>query len=93
VKAALGQLFSYKSKYVGNLYNPVHNANLKVSRVAYNSGLITVHLTGTVNNTKDKCENTRLKSQIWATVKQFRAITSTNIYLNNVPFGDFISND
>ena len=93
VEAALDLLLSYKSKYVGDYYNPAHNANMKVSRVNFDSGLITVRFVGTITRTKDHCERARLKAQIWNTIKQFKDITSNNIYLNNAPLGDMLSNE
>lgn len=93
VAAALKLLFSYKSKWVGDLYNPIYSSSFKVSDVRMDSGLITVQLTGKYVRTKEKCDNTRAKAVIWSTIKQFRGITATNIYLNRVPFGDLLSND
>jgi hypothetical protein len=95
VKDALDVLFSYKSEYVGGLLNPLYRSNIRVESVDFNSknGLITVNLQGTYKPTGDKCDNTRVKAQIWQTVRQFSAVKATNIYLNGIPFGDRVSND
>ncbi len=95
VKEALKVLFSYKSEYVGGLLNPLFRSNIRVESVSFNSknGLITVELSGTYKPTGDKCDNTRVKAQIWQTVRQFSAVKATNIYLNGIPFGDRVSND
>ncbi len=92
---ALRNLFSYKDDYVGGLYNPLANSNLRVNGVNFNSdnGLMTVDLTGTYKPTGDKCDNTRVKAQVWQTIRQWRAVKATNIYLNGIPFGDRVSND
>lgn len=93
VAAALKLLFTYKSKYVSDLYNPIYASSFNVSDVHMNSGLITVQMTGKYVRTKEKCDNSRVKAVVWSTIKQFREITATNIYLNRVPFGDLVSND
>lgn len=92
---ALKQLFSYKSEYVGNLYNPLFRFKFRVNSVEFDDddGLITVELTGHYEQPKDKCDNTRVKAQIWQTVRQWRDVKATNIYLNGIPFGDRVSND
>jgi len=95
VSNALKQLFSLKSEYVGGLLNPLFRSNLRVNSVNFNSknGLITVDLTGTYKPTGDDCDNSRVKAQIWQTIRQYREIKATNIYLNGIPFGDRLSND
>lgn len=95
VKDALKVLFSYQSEYVGGLLNPLFRSNIRVENVSFNrkNGLITVELSGTYKPTGDKCDNTRVKAQIWQTVRQFSAVKATNIYLNGIPFGDRVSND
>lgn len=92
---ALTVLFSYSSDSVGGLYNPLAYSNLRVNGVDFDSdnGLITVDLTGTYKPTGDKCDNTRVKAQVWGTIRQWRDVKATNIYLNGIPFGDRVSND
>jgi hypothetical protein len=94
VKAALTKLFSFHSEYIGSFYNPVHAVNFKVKKVTLDqSGHLDVRLAGSFDRTSDKCENDRLKSQIWSTFRQFGRITSYQIWINNVLLGDLISND
>lgn len=95
VTTALKQLFSIKSEYVGGLLNTLYRSNLRVNNVRFNSdkGLITVYLTGTYKPTDDPCDNTRVKAQVWSTVRQFKQVKTTNIMLNGIPFGDRVSND
>jgi len=95
LKEALKRLFAYKDEYVGGLYNPLSRSNLRVNDVNFNEddGLITVDLSGTYKPSGDKCDNTRVKAQIWGTVRQWREVKATNIYLNGIPFGDRVSND
>ncbi len=95
VSSALQRLFAIKSEYVGGLLNALFRSNLRVNSVKFNpkNGLITVDLTGTYKPTGDPCDNTRVKAQVWSTVRQFKQVKATNIYLNGIPFGDRVSND
>ena len=95
VSNALKQLFSIKSEYVGEFLNPLHRSQLRVNKVKFNSenGLITVDLQGSYRPTGDPCDNSRVKAQIWSTIRQYEEIKATNIYLDGIPFGDRLSND
>ena len=95
VKLALQSLFAVKTEYYGSFYNPLFRSNIKVQSVKFDrsTGLITVELSGTYKPTGDPCDNTGVKSQVWGTIRQFNAIKMTNIYLNDIPFGDRVSND
>lgn len=93
IEKGLKTLFSYKSEWVGGLYNPLGRSNIKVESVRFNSGLATVNLRGTYAKPDDDCDNLRVKAQVWTTVRQFRGVRTTNIYLNGIPFGDRVSND
>ncbi len=94
VAAGLRKLFSYKDKYYGDLYNPLHTSRLRVEKVDFDKGgLIEVWLSGTYKPSGDPCDNSRVKAQIWNTIKQFRGVKKTNIFLNRIPFGDRLSND
>jgi hypothetical protein len=93
VKAGLDALFSNKWDYSGALYNPLFRSKISVQHVNYDDGLISVHLSGDYNPSGDDCDNTRVKAQIWSTIRQFRDVERTNIFLNEIPFGDRLSND
>jgi hypothetical protein len=95
IKAGLQVLLSIKSELLGTLYNPLARSSIRVQAVKYDGGdgLITVQLVGKYARSDEDCENTYVKSQVWTTIRQFREITATNIYLNRVPFGDLVSND
>jgi hypothetical protein len=93
VEAGLKVLFSNQWDYNGNLYNPLYRSKISVRYVNYEDGLISVHLGGDYNPSGDDCDNTRVKAQIWSTIRQFRDISRTNIFLNEIPFGDRLSND
>jgi len=95
IKAGLRKLFTYKEQYYGSLYNPLYSSNIRVKNVSYRSkiGLVEVYMSGDYNPSGDPCDNLRVKAQIWSTIKQFRGVKNTNIFLNNIPFGDRLSND
>jgi hypothetical protein len=95
IKAGLAKLFSYKQKYIGDLYNPIYASSLKIKKVEFDNkiDLVRVFITGTYKPSGDPCDNLRVKAQIWSTIKQFRGVETTNIHLNNGNFGDRLSND
>lgn len=95
VAAGLSVLFNNNQKYSNYLYNPLYASRIRVENVTFNSGsgLITVQLRGTYKPSGDDCDNTRVRAQVWMTVRQYKAVTKTNIYLNGIPFGDRVSND
>ena len=95
VSSALKQLFSIKSEYVGGFLNSLYRSQLRVNKVKFNSknGLITVDLQGSYRPTGDPCDNSRVKAQIWSTIRQYAEVKATNIYLDGIPFGDRVSND
>jgi hypothetical protein len=93
VKLALEHLFSIKTEYYGSFYNPLFRSNIRVENVKLKNGLITVNLMGTYVPSGDDCDSTRVKAQVWDTIKQQKGVETTNIYLNGIPFGDRVSND
>ena len=93
VKLALEHLFSIKTEYYGSFYNPLYQSNIRVEKVNFKNGLITVNLQGTYVPSGDDCDSTRVKAQVWDTIKQQSGVKTTNIYLNGIPFGDRVSND
>jgi len=95
VSAGLKALFAADFKYSSGLYNPLYISRIRVDRVKFDSktGLISVWLHGTYKPSGDDCDNTRVKAQVWSTARQFRDIKMTNIFLNEIPFGDRVSND
>jgi len=95
VATGLRSLFSYRKKTYGELYNPVGSSKLGVDDVEFNkkTGQIEVYLRGSLDRPDDPCENTRLKNQIWLTIKQFTDIKKEIVFMNNVLLGDLISND
>ena len=95
VTTGLRKLFSYRKMKYGELYNPVGSSKLAVDNVDWDKKKeqIDVHLRGSLDRPEDACENARLKSQIWLTIKQFPEIKKEIVFINNVLLGDLVSND
>jgi len=88
VKAALTTILNYHNQTIGILYNPGYASSISVSSVAFDSGKVTVDLTGTYVHTKDKCDPTRFNDQLRYTIKQFSGVKEIFIRLNNAPLTD-----
>ncbi len=94
IAAALTKLFSFHSEYVGTFYNPLHAANFKVGSVTTESNdYVIIRISGSLKRTKDKCENQRLRAQIWSTFSQFKSSIPIDIYLSKAHLGDLINTD
>jgi hypothetical protein len=95
ITAALTRLFSYRTKYVGDNYNPAYVVSAKVKKVTLSKdGFLFIQLAGSMKErTKDDCENIRLRSQIWSTFRQFKGYDGYDIYLDSTRLGDLINTD
>ncbi len=94
VANALKKLFSYRTKYVGNLYNPAHRMNVTSVQVRLqDDGTLFIQLGGSMNRTQDDCELDRLRAQIWATFGQYKSQKKYAIYFNKAKLGDLIHSD
>jgi hypothetical protein len=92
VTTALKRLF-YKREYIGNLYNPVYLSNLEVSNVSFKpfSGEVSINLRGTYVRSGDRCDDSRVRAQIWSTIRQFPEVKSVYILLNRNLLGDILA--
>jgi hypothetical protein len=91
ITAALNALFSVKSEYVGNYYNPVFRSNLRVKDVELNNGNTTIRLGGNFVKPKSECEAKRIHLQVWKTASQFSEVRNRPIiWVNNVLLGDLL---
>lgn len=84
VKVALNSLFSTGSKYVGALYNPLYQSNLRVGKVDFkkSSGQLTIYLTGGFTKPKDDCDKKLYRAQVWDTARQFPEVWRAYIWVN-----------
>lgn len=84
LQAAIEQLLSVKDKDYGQsgYYNALYQSNLTLDSAEISGGKATIKLSGTVL-TSGTCDNPRLISQIEETAKQFSAVESVEILINN----------
>jgi hypothetical protein len=93
IKVALNELFSVKTEYVGNYYNPIFKSNLRAKNVEVDNGGATIWLRGTFVKPQSECEAKRIHTQVWRTASQFSEITKRPIiWVNNVLLGDLLQN-
>ena len=92
VTTALNQLL-VKRQYIGGLYNPAWLSNITVSEVWYKaySQTIYVRLKGTYVRSDDRCDNARVRAQVWSTIRQFDGIKVVDILLNDNLLGDILA--
>ena len=85
VKIALNSLFSTGSKYVGNLYNPSYQSNLRVGEVNFkkSSGELTIYLNGGFTKPKEDCDKKLYRAQVWDTARQFPEVWRAYIWVND----------
>ena len=91
VTTALSRLF-YQRQFFGNLYNALFRSNMSVNSVEFeeNTGLINVYLDGTYVRSDDRCDDRRVRAQVWTTIKQFKEIKSTYVLLRTALLGDLL---
>lgn len=92
VARALRSLF-VKRQWFGALYNPAYLSNISVASVDFkpNSGLVSVNLTGTYVRSGDRCDDGRVRAQVWSTIRQFPEVKSIHILLNGNLLGDILA--
>lgn len=92
VKAALKRLL-VKVQYFGSQVNPVYLSNIEVESVAYKSstGVVSVRLRGTYVRSDDPCDSSRVRAQIWTTIRQFPGVQVVDILLNQNLLGDILA--
>lgn len=83
-----------KSPTIAGLYNPVYLSNMSVTGVDYkiSSKSVTVNLSGTYVRSGDRCDDGRVRDQIWTTIRQFpEAKGSPLVLLDGNLLGDILS--
>jgi hypothetical protein len=92
LKIAMKRLFSFGTKYVGDLYNPLYQSKLSVSDVSFKkySGKVTIHLTGSFTKPKEDCDKLLYRAQVWATARQFPEVKQITIWMNQYLLGDLL---
>jgi hypothetical protein len=94
VRTALANVF-VKSEYVAGLYNPAFRSNIAVADVSYKPGPgeVVVDLIGTYVRSGDRCDNARVRAQVWQTIRQFPGVKTVKVLLNGNLLGDVLAND
>jgi hypothetical protein len=92
VATALQRLFS-KQQYIGNLYNPVYLSNWRIDSVEFKSfsGLVNVSFSGAYVRSGDRCDDSRVRAQIWSTIRQFPGVKTVYILMNGNLLGDILA--
>jgi hypothetical protein len=94
VRTALERLF-FKRQWFGVLYNPIYLSNLSVANVSFNAptGEISVDLTGSYIRSGDRCDEGRVRAQVWTTIRQFKDIKTVYVLLDGNLLGDILSTE
>lgn len=92
VATALQRLFN-KQQFIGNLYNPVYLSNWRVDSVEFKAfeGLVNVSLSGGYVRSGDRCDDSRVRTQIWSTIRQFPGVKTVYILMNGNLLGDILA--
>lgn len=90
---ALNALFKLKTEYVGEFYNPVHNAHLYVKEVDVieETGHVFIYLAGSIPKPPDECEAKRIHDQVWETARQISGYRKITIRVGTKLLGDLIA--
>ncbi len=92
LKAALEKLLSIKEQYYGEsgLYNALYQSDLKLKSVTIDQGKAIIHLTGTVM-LGGVCDAPRVEAQIKQTALQFSTVSDVDVFINDIPLEDVLS--
>jgi len=92
VNTALRSLL-VKSKFIAGLYNPVYLSNIAVTNVDFQAffGKVSVDMEGTYVRSGDRCDDSRVRAQVWSTIRQFTEVKSVYILLNGNLLGDILA--
>lgn len=92
IATALRNLFN-KQQYIGNLYNPVFRSNWRIDSVEFKDyeGLANVNLSGGYVRSVDRCDDSRVRAQIWTTIRQFPGVKTVYILMNGNLLGDILA--
>ena len=92
VKRALRSLF-VKRQWFGSLENPAYLSNITVDSVDFKpyTGLVSVNLSGTYVRSGDRCDDSKVRAQVWTTVRQFPEVKKVYILLNGNLLGDILA--
>jgi len=92
LRAALEALLSIKKQYYGEsgLYNALYQSDLKLRSVTIDQGKAIIHLIGTLM-LGGVCDSPRFEAQIEQTALQFSTVSSVDVFINDIPLEDVLS--
>lgn len=92
VRTSLERLF-VKQQYIAGLTNPAYLSNIQVGTVNYKAfqGIIEIRLSGTYVRSGERCDDRRVRAQVWGTIRQFSGIKTIDILLNGNLLGDILA--
>lgn len=92
LRAALEKLLSAKQQFYGEsgLYNALYQSNLQVAGVTIEQGKAIIHLTGTLM-LGGTCDAPRVQAQIEQTALQFSTVSAVDVFINDKPLQDVLS--
>lgn len=92
LRAALEKLLSMKQEFYGEsgLYNALHQSDLQLKSVTINQGTAVIHLTGNLV-LGGVCDSPRVQAQIEQTALQFSTVSAVDVFLNDIPLADALS--
>lgn len=92
VRTALQRLF-VKQQFIAGLNNPAYLSNIQVDSVDFKSfqGILSIRLSGTYVRSGDRCDDRRVREQVWGTIRQFSGIKTIDILLNGNLLGDILA--
>ena len=92
LKAALEKLLSIKEQYYGEsgLYNALYQSDLQLKSVTIDQGKAIIHLTGTIM-LGGVCDAPRVEAQITQTALQFSTVSDVEVFIDDIPLEDVLS--
>jgi hypothetical protein len=92
LRAAIDELLSLKRSEFPNaeVYSGLFSSSLTTDSVTLNNGNAIIKLTGTIS-LGGVCDSPRVESQLTETAKQFPTVKEVEIYINEKPLKDILS--
>jgi sporulation and spore germination protein len=92
LRAALEKLLSVQEQFYGEsgFYNALYQSDLQLKTVTIDQGKAIIHLTGAVM-LGGVCDSPRFEAQIEQTALQFSTVSSVEVFINDIPLQDVLS--
>lgn len=92
LRAALERLLSAKQQFYGEsgFYNALYQSDLELKNVTIDQGKAIIYLTGTVM-LGGVCDSPRFEAQIEQTALQFSTVSNVEVFINDIPLEEVLS--